>query len=74
MSKEIIENISKIENDLCFFRPPTKDVNRQVISKNVAPERLWAHSREPIRQALLKRLLGNPELSHQACLAFTDIF
>ncbi|KAL6458208.1 hypothetical protein MHYP_G00334380 [Metynnis hypsauchen] len=56
-----------------YFRPPTKDVNRQVISKNVAPERLWANSREPIRQPLLKRLLGNPELSHQACQAFTDI-
>uniref|UniRef100_A0A3B4D975 Myosin VIIBa n=1 Tax=Pygocentrus nattereri TaxID=42514 RepID=A0A3B4D975_PYGNA len=35
---------------------------RQVISKNVAPERLWANSREPIRQPLLKRLLGNSEL------------
>jgi len=31
------------------------------------------NSREPIRQPLLKKLLGNPELSHQACLAFTDI-
>ncbi|KAI5628300.1 unconventional myosin-VIIb-like isoform X1 [Silurus asotus] len=54
-----------------YFRPPTKDVNRQVISKNAAPERLWANSREPIRQPLLKRLVGNPELSHQACQAFT---
>uniref|UniRef100_A0A3P9PR65 Myosin VIIB n=1 Tax=Poecilia reticulata TaxID=8081 RepID=A0A3P9PR65_POERE len=34
-------------------------------------EKLWAHSREPIRQPLLKNLLGNPELSHKACLAFT---
>ncbi|XP_010901250.2 unconventional myosin-VIIa [Esox lucius] len=56
-----------------YFRPPIKDVNRQVISKNVAPERLWANSREPIRQPLLKRLMGNPELSHKACLSFTAI-
>lgn len=56
-----------------FYRQPTKDVNRQVISRNVAPERLWANSREPIRQPLLKKLLGNSELSHKACLAFTDI-
>ncbi|XP_026863554.2 unconventional myosin-VIIa [Electrophorus electricus] len=56
-----------------YFRPATKDVNRQVISKNAAPERLWANSREPLRQPLLKRLLGNPELSHQACQSFTAI-
>uniref|UniRef100_A0A8B9RGA2 Si:ch73-194h10.2 n=1 Tax=Astyanax mexicanus TaxID=7994 RepID=A0A8B9RGA2_ASTMX len=60
------------EYSIEYFRPPTKDVNRQVISKNVAPERLWAHSREPIRQPFLKRLLGNPELSHQACLYMGD--
>uniref|UniRef100_A0A671SZI7 Unconventional myosin-VIIa-like n=1 Tax=Sinocyclocheilus anshuiensis TaxID=1608454 RepID=A0A671SZI7_9TELE len=46
-----------------YFRQPIKDVNRLVISKNAAPERLWANSREPIRQPLLKRLVGNPDLS-----------
>ncbi|KAI2663543.1 Unconventional myosin-VIIa [Labeo rohita] len=40
-----------------YFRQPIRDVNRQVISKNVAPEKLWANSREPIRQPLLKRLV-----------------
>nr|XP_020465549.1 unconventional myosin-VIIa-like [Monopterus albus] len=61
------------EFSLEYFRQPTKDVNLQVISRNVAPERLWANSREPIRQPLLKKLVGNPELSHKACLAFTAI-
>ncbi|XP_062852568.1 unconventional myosin-VIIb [Trichomycterus rosablanca] len=61
------------EFSLEYFRPPTTDVNRQVISKNAAPERLWLNSREPIRQPLLRRLLGNPELSHHACQAFTAI-
>ncbi|KAM3850264.1 unconventional myosin-VIIb [Diretmus argenteus] len=56
-----------------YFRQPTKDVNREVISRNVAPEKLWVHSREPLRQPLLQRLVGNPELSHRACLAFTAI-
>lgn len=62
-------------NDLLFFchRQPIRDVNRQVISKNVAPEKLWANSREPIRQPLLKRLVGNSDLSPLACQAFTDI-
>ncbi|XP_071779574.2 unconventional myosin-VIIb isoform X1 [Centroberyx gerrardi] len=61
------------EFSLEYFRQPSKDVNHQVISKNVAPEKLWANSREPLRQPLLKRLVGNPELSHKACLAFTAI-
>ncbi|XP_028300925.1 unconventional myosin-VIIa [Gouania willdenowi] len=56
-----------------YFRQPTKDVNRQVISRNAAPERLWCHSREPIRQPLLQKLIGHSELSHKACLAFTAI-
>lgn len=43
------------------------------MSRNASPEQLWLHSREPIRQPLLKKLLGNADLSHKACLAFTDI-
>ncbi|XP_062411317.1 unconventional myosin-VIIb [Sardina pilchardus] len=61
------------EYSLQYFRPPTTDVNKQVMSKGAAPERLWVNSREPIRQALLKKLLGNPEPSHRACQAFTAI-
>nr|XP_023011302.2 unconventional myosin-VIIa [Maylandia zebra] len=56
-----------------YFRQPIKDVNRQVIARNAAPERLWVHSREPIRQPLLKKLGGHPEFTHKACLAFTAI-
>lgn len=48
-------------------------MNRQVISRNAAPERLWVCSREPIRLPLLKKLSGKSDLSHKACLAFTDI-
>uniref|UniRef100_W5KB83 Si:ch73-194h10.2 n=1 Tax=Astyanax mexicanus TaxID=7994 RepID=W5KB83_ASTMX len=61
------------EYSIEYFRPPTKDVNRQVISKNVAPERLWAHSREPIRQPFLKRLLGNPEHLSSGCNSLTAL-
>ncbi|XP_023655558.1 unconventional myosin-VIIb [Paramormyrops kingsleyae] len=56
-----------------YFRQPNKDVNQHVLSKGAAPERLWVNSREPIKQPLLKRLAGSPELSHQACMAFTAI-
>ncbi|XP_068599325.1 unconventional myosin-VIIb [Brachionichthys hirsutus] len=61
------------EFSLEYFRQPTKDVSRQVMSRNSAPERLWISSREPIRQPLLKALEGNSDLSHKACLAFTAI-
>uniref|UniRef100_A0A3Q1IFF7 Uncharacterized protein n=1 Tax=Anabas testudineus TaxID=64144 RepID=A0A3Q1IFF7_ANATE len=33
-------------------------------------KRLWAHSREPIRQPFLKKLLGNSELSHSEHCSF----
>ncbi|KAL4630719.1 unconventional myosin-VIIa-like [Arapaima gigas] len=56
-----------------YFRQPNKDLNRQVLNKGSAPERLWICSREPIKQPLLKMLTGNSDLSHQACLSFTDI-
>ncbi|XP_037530284.1 unconventional myosin-VIIa [Nematolebias whitei] len=74
--KGTVERLAPVtlkEYSLEYFRQPTKDVNRQVISRNTAPERLWAHSREPIRQPLLKKLVGNSELSHKACLTFTAI-
>uniref|UniRef100_A0A3B4B2F7 Uncharacterized protein n=1 Tax=Periophthalmus magnuspinnatus TaxID=409849 RepID=A0A3B4B2F7_9GOBI len=66
-----------IKTTYCFFfsfsnRQPTKDVNRQVISRNAAPERLWVNSREPIRQPLLLKLIGNSDLSHKACLYMGD--
>ncbi|CDR06697.1 unnamed protein product, partial [Oncorhynchus mykiss] len=70
---ERVAPVSLKEFSYEYFRQPIKDVNRQVISKNVAPERLWVKSREPIKQPLLKKLAGNSELSHRACLAFTDI-
>uniref|UniRef100_A0A4W6DHW4 Myosin VIIBa n=1 Tax=Lates calcarifer TaxID=8187 RepID=A0A4W6DHW4_LATCA len=37
---------------------------------HVSKRKLWANSREPIRQPLLKKLVGNAELSHKACLLF----
>ncbi|XP_076009589.1 unconventional myosin-VIIa isoform X1 [Genypterus blacodes] len=61
------------EFSLQYFRQPTKDVSRQVISRNTAPEKLWVNSREPIRQPLLIKLVGNSELSQKACLSFIDI-
>lgn len=38
-----------------------------------AKEKLWANSKEPLKQPLLRSLQGNPELCHLACDSFTDI-
>ena len=43
------------------------------MSKNAGPERLWVHSREPLRLPLLRRLANNADHSTKACLAFTYI-
>lgn len=44
-----------------------------MVSKARGKDRLWSHTREPLKQALLKKLLGSEELSQEACLAFIDI-
>ncbi|XP_061098661.1 unconventional myosin-VIIb-like [Conger conger] len=59
--------ISLKEFSFEYFRQPNRD--RQAVSR----ERLWACSREPLKQPLLNSLVGNAELSQLACLSFTAI-
>ncbi|KAJ4431375.1 hypothetical protein ANN_19972 [Periplaneta americana] len=42
-------------------------------AKRSAPEELWKHSREPLKQPLLEKLLENEELAMEACSAFTAV-
>lgn len=44
-----------------------------MVSKARGKDRLWSHTREPLKQALLKKLLGSEELSQEACMAFIGI-
>lgn len=37
------------------------------------PDELWRHSREPIKQPLLKKLESKDELADEACFAFNAI-
>uniref|UniRef100_A0AAY4EUK4 Myosin VIIB n=1 Tax=Denticeps clupeoides TaxID=299321 RepID=A0AAY4EUK4_9TELE len=71
-STERVAPMSLKEYSFEYFRPPSKDVNKHIMSKGAAPEKLWANSREPLRQPLLKSLMGNSELSHQACQYMGD--
>ncbi|XP_042636890.1 unconventional myosin-VIIa [Orycteropus afer afer] len=54
-----------------YFRPPPKHtLSRVMVSKARGRDRLWNHTREPLKQALLKKTLGSEELSQEACMAF----
>ncbi|XP_054452712.1 unconventional myosin-VIIa-like [Anoplopoma fimbria] len=55
------------------FRPTSKDSGRQGASKGVIRERLWACSREPLKQPLMRLLVHNSDLSNMACNTFTAI-
>ncbi|KAF7652777.1 hypothetical protein LDENG_00092430 [Lucifuga dentata] len=56
-----------------YFRSPSKDVGHQGVSKGASREKLWACTKEPLKQPLLKDLVRNSELNYLACNAFTDI-
>ncbi|XP_076969615.1 unconventional myosin-VIIa isoform X5 [Tamandua tetradactyla] len=57
-----------------YFRPPPKHtLSRVMVSKARGKDRLWSHTREPLKQALLKKILGSEELSQAACMAFTAV-
>ena len=59
------------------FRPPPKrpttNVNLMSSARKTGRDDLWRHSREPLRQPLLKKLLGNDSLSLEACNIFMSI-
>jgi myosin-7 len=59
------------------FRPPPKRTLSKTLSLSSAKRRrqdeLWRYSKEPLKQPLLKKLLGKEELSQEACLCFLAI-
>ncbi|XP_073784890.1 myosin VIIAa isoform X2 [Danio rerio] len=57
-----------------YFRPPPKHtLSRVMITKNRGKDKLWCCTREPIKQALLKKCGGHEELSQEACMAFIAV-
>ncbi|XP_040911103.1 unconventional myosin-VIIa-like [Toxotes jaculatrix] len=70
---ETVAPVSLKEFALENFRPAGKDVGRHAASKGVKREKLWACSKEPLKQPLMKNLVRNSDLSYLACNAFTAI-
>uniref|UniRef100_A0A8C9IZD2 Unconventional myosin-VIIa n=1 Tax=Panthera tigris altaica TaxID=74533 RepID=A0A8C9IZD2_PANTA len=52
-----------------YFRPPPKHtLSRVMVSKARGKDRLGSHTQEPLKQALLKKILGSEELSQEPFL------
>ncbi|XP_012723887.2 unconventional myosin-VIIa [Fundulus heteroclitus] len=70
--EETVAPVSLKEFAIENFRQSGKEGGRQN-AKGVNREKLWAFSKEPIKQPLIKSLVRNSELSSLACSAFTAI-
>ncbi|KAK2514410.1 Myo7b [Columba guinea] len=56
------------------FRTPEKEsISKAVLQKSRGRSQLWAHSKEPLKQPLLKKACTDPDLRDLACQAFIDI-
>ncbi|XP_030055928.1 unconventional myosin-VIIa isoform X3 [Microcaecilia unicolor] len=73
-SEEKVKPYTLEEFSYDYFRPPPKHtLSRVMITKNRGKDKLWCYTREPIKQPLLKKVLGNEELTQEACMAFIAV-
>ncbi|KAM4846698.1 unconventional myosin-VIIa isoform 4-T4 [Thomomys bottae] len=57
--------------DCVYVMPTVTMPPREIVARG--KDRLWSHTREPLKQALLKKILGSEELSQEACMAFVAV-
>uniref|UniRef100_A0A348G641 Myosin VIIa n=1 Tax=Odontomachus monticola TaxID=613454 RepID=A0A348G641_ODOMO len=66
-----------LEYAIDHFRTPPKRTMSKTLTLTSArrghTDELWHHSREPIKQPLLKKLVSKEELAEEACFAFNAI-
>ncbi|XP_036093884.1 unconventional myosin-VIIb isoform X3 [Rousettus aegyptiacus] len=75
LEDQAIEKLHTLEEfSYDFFRAPEKEtVNRAMFPLARSRGHLWAHSPEPLRQPLLKRVHANAELRDVTCQIFIAI-
>ncbi|KGL90252.1 Unconventional myosin-VIIa, partial [Charadrius vociferus] len=62
-SEERVKPYTLEEFSYDYFRPPPKHtLSRVMITKSRGKDKLWCYTREPIKQPLLKKILGSEEL------------
>ncbi|KAI1242110.1 Unconventional myosin-VIIa [Lamprotornis superbus] len=72
-SEERVKPYTLEEFSYDYFRPPPKHtLSRVMITKSRGKDKLWCYTREPIKQPLLKKILGSEELSQEAFNELTD--
>ncbi|KFV72477.1 Unconventional myosin-VIIa, partial [Dryobates pubescens] len=60
-SEERVKPYTLEEFSYDYFRPPPKHtLSRVMITKSRGKDKLWCYTREPIKQPLLKKILGSP--------------
>lgn len=73
---DIVTVYQLMDNYFSFRLPPKRTIPRTLTLSSARKrdgDQLWRHSREPIKQPLLKKLLNKEELCQEACFAFNDI-
>ena len=55
-----------------FWPPPKCTVNKMTLTRarRNRSDDLWRHSREPLKQLLLRKLINKDELAQESCLCF----
>ncbi|XP_056420651.1 unconventional myosin-VIIb isoform X2 [Hyla sarda] len=72
--QEVVKPYTLEEYSMQYFRPPEPEsVSKAFLQRTRGKSQLWAYSREPLRQPLLRKVCEVADLRDYACQAFIAI-